>query len=226
MNSFVSKSILTSQTIGERLCKARQGWGLSLNEVASKISVKCSYLAAIESGQYQDLPGDVYTLEYIKKYARFLHMDSKKSVVSYLSERSVFFHEKKKPNIYLENRSFKKVFQTFFKINTKLVFRGVVLVVAIVVFFYSASFVHLIFSAPVLEIMSPNEHQNFKDSNVVFQGRAHRAKEVFINNEAIAITEFGDFRESFYLPKGINLLFITARNKFGRETTKYFTIVN
>ena len=226
MNSFVSKSILTSQTIGERLCKAREGWGLSLGEVASKVSVKCSYLAAVEAGQYQDLPGDVYTLEYIKKYARFLHMDSKKAVESYISERSVFFCEKKKPNIYLENRSFKKIFQTFFKINPKLVFRGVVLVVAIVMFFYSASFVHGIFSAPVLEIMSPSEYQDINDSSVVFQGRAHRAKQVFINNEEIAIGEFGDFRESFSLPKGSNLVFVKAINKYGRQTTQYFTIIN
>ena len=226
MNSFVNKPILTSQTIGERLCKSRKGWGLSLNEVASKISVKCSYLAAIEAGQYQDLPGDVYTLEYIKKYARFLHMDFKLAVESYISERSVFFCEKKKSNIYLENRNFEKIVRTFFKINTKLAFRGVILAVVIVIFFYSATFVRGIFTAPVLEIISPAQYQNIKDSNVVFQGRVHKAQQLFINNEAITVGEFGDFQESFYLPKGINLLFVTAKNKYGREITQYFTIVN
>jgi hypothetical protein len=226
MNSFVNKPILTSQTIGERLRKAREGWGLSLNEVANKISVKYSYIESIEVGQYQDLPGDVYTLEYIKKYARFLHMDSIKAVESYLSERSVFFHEKRKPNIYLENRNFKKVLQSFFKVNLKIAINGIILAGVIGVFFYATTFIHGIFSAPVLEIMSPVKYQVINDSNITFQGRASGAEQVLINNEEIAISEFGDFQESFYLPKGINLLFVKAKNKYGRETTQYFTIVN
>ena len=94
------------------------------------------------------------------------------------------------------------------------------------VFFYATTFIHGIFSAPVLEIMSPVKYQVINDSNITFQGRASGAEQVLINNEEIAISEFGDFQESFYLPKGINLLFVKAKNKYGRETTQYFTIVN
>ena len=74
MTSFTLRSIVCTQTIGERLRKAREGCGITLESVARQIKVRQAYLAWIEQGLYSNLPGEVYTLEYIKHYARFLRM--------------------------------------------------------------------------------------------------------------------------------------------------------
>ena len=222
MNSFVSKQILTTQTIGERLCKARKGWGLTLDEVASKISIKHVYLASIEVGQYQELPGDVYTLEYIKRYARFLHMDPIVAAKAYRLERTT--HSAHKTNKSRTRTGFLKIIRMPY-VDIRILAKGVVLIGVLSIFVYGAYFAHAFFSPPVLEITSPSPYQHTEQSGVILQGAIQGGREVFLNNEPIAVGGSGDFFESFYLPEGLNLLSVTARSRRGKETTQYFTII-
>src|SRR3989338_3541052 len=89
MVRFISKPIITSQTIGERFIKTCQGSGWTLSYIARQIGVKENYLSAIEAGQYNELPGDIYVLEFVKSYARFLRLEEREVIREYLTERAV-----------------------------------------------------------------------------------------------------------------------------------------
>lgn len=48
----------------------RRQRGVSLAEIAASTRISTRYLRAIESGEFEKLPGGVYNINYIRQYAR------------------------------------------------------------------------------------------------------------------------------------------------------------
>jgi len=66
--------------LGSCLKSARESKKLNLEEVALSLKLRTSYLEAIESGNWDDMPGEVYALGFLKQYAAYLRLDVGNSV--------------------------------------------------------------------------------------------------------------------------------------------------
>jgi cytoskeleton protein RodZ len=64
----------------ERLAQARQAQGLSTGEVARQLKLSVWQVEALESGQYQQLPGPIFVRGFIRNYARLLKLDPEELV--------------------------------------------------------------------------------------------------------------------------------------------------
>jgi cytoskeletal protein RodZ len=64
------------RSIGEALRRQRAALGLDLSEVATVLKVKPVYLAAIEEGRPDQLPGATYALGFVRSYSDYLGLDS------------------------------------------------------------------------------------------------------------------------------------------------------
>jgi cytoskeletal protein RodZ len=53
----------------------RQGKGISLESIAQDTKLSVRQLQAIESGDFQKLPGGIYNTNYIRQYARAIGFD-------------------------------------------------------------------------------------------------------------------------------------------------------
>ncbi len=73
--------------LGERLRKAREEQGLTLAEAATATRILPRYLQALEVGDFQGLPGDVYARGFIRNYAQLLHLPSEELIQLYRQER-------------------------------------------------------------------------------------------------------------------------------------------
>ncbi len=62
---------------------ARQKSGVSLKEIAASTKIAVSYLRAIEEGVFEKLPGGIYTVSYIRQYARAIDYDEDELVRYY-----------------------------------------------------------------------------------------------------------------------------------------------
>ncbi|WP_062268796.1 helix-turn-helix domain-containing protein [Endozoicomonas arenosclerae] len=60
---------------GEVLLAARQKAGLSVEQAADQLKVPESYILAIESNDFEKLPGLVFARGYVRSYARILELD-------------------------------------------------------------------------------------------------------------------------------------------------------
>jgi len=58
-----------------RLGEARQAQGLTTAEVARRLKLSVWQVEALESGQYQQLPGPIFVRGFIRNYARLLKLD-------------------------------------------------------------------------------------------------------------------------------------------------------
>lgn len=73
-------------TIGEELTQARQIAGLELDDVAAHLRIRREFLAALEDGRPDALPGLTYAIGYVRTYAAFLGLDVEQAVTRFKQE--------------------------------------------------------------------------------------------------------------------------------------------
>src|SRR3712207_4357617 len=75
--------------LGERLREARESQGISLSQAAVETRILQRYLVALEDGDYQHLPGDVYARGFIRIYADALGAQADELIELYRRERGM-----------------------------------------------------------------------------------------------------------------------------------------
>ena len=74
------------ETIGDILRNKRLEKGLTLEDVSNLVKIRKKYLEALESGNYNEIPGTVYAKSFLKIYADFLGLDRFYILKRYQSE--------------------------------------------------------------------------------------------------------------------------------------------
>ena len=75
--------------LGERLREARESQGISISQAAVETRILQRYLVALEDGDYQHLPGDVYARGFIRNYADYLSSPADELIELYRRERGM-----------------------------------------------------------------------------------------------------------------------------------------
>ena len=73
--------------LGDTLREAREKQGLTYKDIEKGTSIRALYIEYIEKGEYDELPGDVYTKGFIRSYANFLKLDANALVQAFAAER-------------------------------------------------------------------------------------------------------------------------------------------
>jgi cytoskeletal protein RodZ len=72
--------------VGEYLQTLRNEKNVSLEEVAEKTGIRVQYLQALENGDYNKIPGDVFIKGFIRNYGNYLGVDGNGLVEAYIKE--------------------------------------------------------------------------------------------------------------------------------------------
>lgn len=73
-------------TIGQELMQARETAGLGIDDVAAQLRIRKEFLAALEEGRPDVLPGTTYAIGYVRTYAAFLGLDVERAVTRFKHE--------------------------------------------------------------------------------------------------------------------------------------------
>jgi cytoskeletal protein RodZ len=77
----------TGPTLPERLLAARERKGVDLYRAERDTKIRSRYLAALEQGDYRELPGAVYTKGFLRNYALYLGLDPEDVIRQWKRER-------------------------------------------------------------------------------------------------------------------------------------------
>src|SRR5205085_7351913 len=72
--------------IGDILRERREELELDLDRVGEILRIKPAYLAALEQGRPQDLPGPTYVIGFVRAYAHHLGLDAERVLERYKAE--------------------------------------------------------------------------------------------------------------------------------------------
>src|SRR5262245_43279677 len=82
-----SSSSDSPMSLPERLYAARERKGVDLYRAERDTKIRARYLAALERGDYRELPGAVYTKGFLRNYALYLGLDPDDVLLQWRRER-------------------------------------------------------------------------------------------------------------------------------------------
>ena len=202
--------------VGELLKNARTTQNLTLSQVEKAIKIRASFLKALEEGDYFALPSSAYVRGFVKNYAEFLGLPTE-SILARLRR------ELDEKNQSLLPRGVEKEYsQPSIRISAFYLLVGFLLVSFFsYLFFQYRGFL----GNPTLEVKSPTQNEIVRDTTVTVLGRTDPDSSVKINGELVEVSKNGNFQKKLTVFKGNYTLVITAKNRFGRETSITRTIV-
>ena len=80
---------LKIETLGEYLKEARSSLNLSLEEIAKKADIHKNFLEFLESGNFNQLPADVYIFGFLKKLAKLYSVEPDLLIEQYKKEKCI-----------------------------------------------------------------------------------------------------------------------------------------
>ncbi|WP_292879818.1 RodZ domain-containing protein [Nisaea sp.] len=76
----------SGSTVGMLLQRGRTERDLSLQDVAQQLRIQRSYLQALETGDFDNLPGLTYAIGYVRSYSQLVGLDAEKLIADFKAE--------------------------------------------------------------------------------------------------------------------------------------------
>ena len=89
MANFRQKKITRSKTLADKLKQARLEQAKTLEQASLATKIQVKYLEVLEEGDYQKLPGNIYSKAWLKLYGDFLNLPIDELLVDYKIEKSI-----------------------------------------------------------------------------------------------------------------------------------------
>jgi len=217
---FTQKKV-NSYTLGEQLKNLRSESRITLHEVSRETKIPLKYLEKIEEGKYDLLPPDVYVRGFLKGYAEYLGIDSKKIISLYQREKDIKSNlngdDDKKPLP-------KKSKSPRFIVTPRIILATVVALVVFGGFFYLYKEIGKFAAVPRLVIMNPTNDETISGNSVAIAGVTDEDAKLTINDQPILVNDKGEFKENILLQSGINAITISAVNRFNKSVSKKINI--
>jgi cytoskeleton protein RodZ len=86
MNEPQNPHFQTDLSVGEILRRTRLHYDQSLPDIERSLRIRASQLEALENGRYDQLPGRVYVIGFIRSYSEYLGLDGDKMVQLYKTQ--------------------------------------------------------------------------------------------------------------------------------------------
>ena len=71
-------------SFGEQLRQAREAQNITLQEIAASTKISSRALQALESEQFDQLPGGIFNKGFVRAYARYVGLDEEKMLAAYM----------------------------------------------------------------------------------------------------------------------------------------------
>lgn len=217
MNNFTSKTILGSQTLGDRLKRSRKQNKLSLEAISKEIKISPEYLYYLENGQYNKLPGTLYIKNYLKKYCTFLNLQW--PLIEKIYDREIIIYQQKAPK-KLQSKFHQKAL-----ILPKIIFASLIIVLLAGLGIYVTVEIANIGRPPQLTIYNLPDQMTISEHSVLLTGKTDPEAQVTINGQEITIDEQGNFTENISLRSGLNSIKVAAKTKNSKERILYKQIL-
>lgn len=221
MTETFTRKKVESLTLGEKLTKFRSEARLTIADTAKATKIQAKYIEALEKGQYEKLPADVYVRGYLRSYARYLNIDESMLVRLYDQERNITSNIRPvvpKRNVFAttNNRTY--------TLSPRTLVLGLIGIIVLSVAAYLWFQFRQFTTEPLLSISEPNPNAVVEGNTTVLRGKTDRGTQVTVNNEATFVTPEGNFEETITLQNGVNQVTVRAVNRFEKEKVEVLQI--
>ncbi len=219
-----TKNKINSITLGEYLVKLRTKNRISIESLSNYTKIQEKYLIALENGNYDKLPTDVYIKGYLREYEIFFNLEENTLVKVFEKEYKIYNNINKRDN----NQNSQKLFSV--KKEKKIVITPKIFIILsiIVVFFgiigYLYYGINKFISAPWITIKNPQSNLETNKKTITINGFTQPEATLEIGGKKVFVNNDGSFNEKIYLIPGENLINIKSKNSTGKVLEKNIKI--
>jgi cytoskeletal protein RodZ len=215
------------RTIGSLLKERRKERKLTVSQISEITKIRGEYLKAIEDGNYDVFPSEVYLKGFLKNYAKFLGINTERALAMYRRERDF---RKAEPTISMSKRLIDKSLDL--TITPSRVIIVAVIIAALLTVLYIGSYVGKILKEPNLKVTAPidlssgqEDTLKVKENKILIQGEIEVGATLSINGQEFQTNNFQKFTEGFDLEPGLNKFTLIAESQFGKKTQVVLNVV-
>ena len=212
---FNAKKIESAITFGDKLKKYREDAGLTIEKATQLLNIQAKFLEQLERNEIEKLPADVYSRGFLKKYAKLLDIKTEVLLAEYESEVKISEHLSKNVHQSLPVLRARRFFVTPKTIG--ILTTIVVFIFVVGYLFYQLSF---LMHPPKLTVFEPANDMAAAQSAIVVSGRSEPGVKLTINGQEVYINKDGGFSQEVNLNQGLNLIVISAVNRFGKSSSE------
>lgn len=206
------------KTVGQILKEERLKKNLTLEEIEQRTKIRKKTLLSLENSDWESLPSTTFVKGLIKNYSKFLDLDQVELIAFYRRE----FDEKKEVKKIIRTN---KVTPKRFRLTPQLVTVGFITLAFVLVLGYLFIQYQSFTGPPLLELTDPKNNIKVNSPEINIVGRTWEDAILKINGEEVPISPGGTFSLSVSLNPGVNIITVTAANRFGKISTEKRTVV-
>lgn len=225
MFSFQKKEIIPTDTVGEKFRNKRLEKEIELEDASEELQISETYLKAIENGNFDELPSEVYVKNFLQSYCVFLKLNFDEIFKEYEREKSI--HQMvKKADIETFTKKSKKKSKYWYSFITFNLLKNLVLILLVIASLAFLGFkINNIVAPPNLTISNPPNNTVIKDDNIEIIGQTDIGAVININGQDIMLNPDGRFKDSLNLQSGLNIIKISSKKKYSKEVVVYREIM-
>lgn len=211
MTEEAKPKAVVAPVVGPQLKARRQALRMSLAQVEIDTKIRGKYLTALEAGNYDKLPNDIYSRGFVQHYANHLGLDGKMLAATYVEERGGLKRgDTRRPQLERPRR---------------LVFTGQIVALAGAALAAAAVVAYLLWQfsalagAPRLVVTSPDGDKSLTGSVLEVSGSTTPGSDISVDDSPVLTDTDGNFSEKVALHDGVNVIHVTSTSKLGKTST-------
>lgn len=197
-------------TAGEVLKNKRENLGRSLDTASLETKIQKRFLQYIENDEFFHFDSEVFLTGFIKIYAQYLDLDTKKILALYRRSQPSGLENQKKDRKKVEKNKIKEK-KLKDSITPKTITTVGIALFLVVIFAYVGIQIYKFQSPPKIEILEPTNETTVATEEITLKGETEIGSTVEINDKLVDIDENGFFEKEIILKEGINIVTIKAK---------------
>lgn len=219
VNGFSTKKIKSEKTLADMFKKARAKKEINFSDAEVGTKVRAKFLVALEQGNWQILPQEVYVRGFVLAYAKFLELPTNTVLEQY--EREAKARRSKIADKISYNQPLK---EKRVLVTPKILAYAGLSIFFISLFSYIVIQVLNFAGSPNLKIITPNNNLVTESDSVDLMGITDTDTIVAVNSENVPVSDDGKFSLKLKLHNGVNVIKVNAVNKVKKESSEVYTI--
>ncbi len=214
--SFVTKRLHDTSRLGPDLAELRERAGLTLEEAARQTKIAPSFIQALETERWSEIPDPVYSERLVRLYVASLGGNESYYIHKY-RERLATQQVERRPEEHLPRPI--KMHMTDRLVAPRILAALGFVLFAFVLGWYVYWQATAISEPPLLELTEPLDGARVQDPAVRIIGKTSPEATVTVNGAGAIVRPDGTFEYTAYIPRGTTMMIVTARRRHSREVT-------
>ena len=224
---FTKTDIESATTLGQLLQAARIAKNASLTDAELATNIASKYLVALEESRYHELPADVYGIGFVKRYSRWLELDTTACLKQYRTEQDVAAMANPRHTAAIAKlvRPRQPLLKPRLWVTPERFVALTVATLTLLVVGYLWFQVKSFAAAPNLNVASNVDNSVVHVDTLTLAGSTDAEAKLAINGQAVPVGTDGRFSATLRLVDGMNTIELRAERGGDKQTVKVLKVL-